>query len=223
MKSTILIIVGLAVVLAAVGVLVLQDRWIGANTAPSAVLNEPPTDETIAMTGGEMDLVLFSQTADETLPIADGLIADMEYGNHLLDSETGMTLYWQNDETNLYVGLISPGTGWAGVGFSQQTGKPGSNIIIGVVDDGQVTIRDAYGVTKRLHRTDQVSSLLSTGGSEADGQTVLEFSIPLANADSEDVPLAPGQVVQVILAYQATKDSLTTMHTRYAMTQIQLD
>ena len=57
-----------------------------------------------------------------------------------------MELFWQNDETNLYVGLISPGTGWAGVGFSHRIGKPGSNIIIGAVSAaGQVTIRDGYG------------------------------------------------------------------------------
>lgn len=47
--------------------------------------------------------------------------------------------------------------------------------------------------------------------------------MPLANANSENVPLVPGQIVQIILAYQAKKDSLTAEHTRYTMTQIPLD
>ena len=134
-----------------------------------------------------------------------------------------MSLFWQNDQTNLYVGLISPGTGWLGVGFSHRAGKQGSNIILGAVADGSVTIQDSYGVTKELHLPDKTSSILAYGGSEEAGQTTLEFVIPLASGDSQDTSLAPGDAVQVILAYQAVWDSFATQHTSYSMTQITLD
>jgi len=75
-------------------------------------------------------------------PSADGLIGGAEYRHSLADPQAGMNLHWQNDTTTLYVGLVSPGTGWAGVGFSNRTGKPGLNIIIGCVRNGEVTIED---------------------------------------------------------------------------------
>ena len=156
-------------------------------------------------------------------PGADGLIGSAEYRHCLLDPVTGMALYWQNDPTTLYVGLVSPGTGWAAVGFSNRTGKPGSNIIIGCVRNGKVTIEDDYGVTTQLHLPDKASSLLATGGSESSGKTTLEFAIPLSSRDAQDVTLVPGQDVAVILAYHATQDSFTAEHTRYSQVQITLD
>jgi hypothetical protein len=159
----------------------------------------------------------------EGAPKADGLISGAEYRHNMLDPQTGMALYWQNDSTTLFVGLVSPGTGWAAVGFSNRTGKPGSNIIIGCVRNGKVTIEDDYGVTTQLHLPDKASSLLATGGSESGGKTTLEFAIPLSNRDAQDVALVSGQDVAVILAYHATQDSFTAEHTRYSQVEITLD
>jgi hypothetical protein len=161
--------------------------------------------------------------ASGTLPTPEGVVYAGEYRNALYDAQTGMSLFWQNDATNLYVGLISPGTGWLGVGFSHRAGKQGSNIILGAVADGAVTIQDNYGVTRELHMPDRNSSILAYGGSEEAGQTTLEFVIPLASGDAQDTALAPGEAVQVILAYQATWDSFGIEHTSYSMTQITLD
>lgn len=166
---------------------------------------------------------VLAQQPDPTSPIADGVIQTGEYRNVLHDPITGMSLYWQNDAATLHVGLVSPGTGWAGVGFSDRTGKPGSNIIIGAVKNGTVTLQDNYGVTKQLHLPDWQSSLLATGGSETNGRTTLEFAIPLLGDGAQDVTLAPGGSVAVILAYQATKDGFSAEHTRYAQTTITLD
>jgi hypothetical protein len=160
---------------------------------------------------------------EASVPSSEGLVYSGEYRNNLYDPETGMTLFWQNDATYLYVGLISPGTGWLGVGFSGRVGKQGANIILGAVANGQVTIQDGYGVTRELHLSDRTSSIITFGGSEDAGQTTIEFAIPLASGDSQDTALAAGQMVQVILAYQATRDSFTAEHTRYSMTQITLD
>lgn len=56
-------------------------------------------------------------------------------------------------------------------------------------------MRNDYAVTKLLHAPDQVSSLLTMAGSEANGQMTLELSIALANTDPQDVSLEPGQAV----------------------------
>lgn len=164
-----------------------------------------------------------SAASSASAPTSEGLVYTGEYRNNVYDPVTGMLLFWQNDATSLYVGLISPGTGWLSVGFGNRAGKPGSNIILGAVADGAVTIQDNYGVTRQLHLADRVSSIVTFGGSEELGQTTLEFVIPLASGDAQDTTLVPGQIVHVILAYQATRDSLTSEHTSYSMTQITLD
>jgi hypothetical protein len=181
-----------------------------------------PTSDAGTSPGASGSGVAASES-DAALPTVDGVVYAGEYANSLYDPQTGMSLFWRNDSINLYVGLISPGTGWLGVGFSDHRGKPGSNIILGAVSNGMVTVQDNYGVTKELHLADRTSSLLTIGGSEGDGETTIEFVIPLAGGDSQDTALTPGQTVQVILAYQATRDSFTAEHTRYSMTQITLD
>jgi len=184
------------------------------------------SDETADVTGtasGTAAVAPLAQQASARTPASEGLIYANEYRNSLYNPATGMSLFWQNDATNLYVGLVSPGTGWAGVGFSNRSGKPGTNIILGAVANGTVTIQDNYGVTKELHLPDKTSSLLAIGGSETNGETTLEFVIPLASGDSQDVTLVPGQTVAVILAYQATQDSFLVLHTTYSQLQITLD
>ena len=184
------------------------------------------SDETADVTGtasGTAAVAPLAQQASARTPASEGLIYANEYRNSLYNPATGMSLFWQNDATNLYVGLVSPGTGWAGVGFSNRSGKPGTNIILGAVANGTVTIQDNYGVTKELHLPDKTSSLLAIGGSETNGETTLEFVIPLASGDSQDVTLVPCQTVAVILAYQATQDSFTALHTTYSQLQITLD
>jgi hypothetical protein len=217
MKNAVIAVVSLIAALAVVagGTVAL---WSGS-PAPDATNDT----ETASAASGSAEVAPLAQLASAAMLTTDGVIYAGEYRNNLYDSQTGMSLFWQNDAASLYVGLISPGTGWLGVGFSHRTSKPGSNIIIGAVANGTVTIQDGYGVTKELHLPDKTSSILAFGGSEENGQTTIEFVIPLASSDSQDTTLAPGETVQVILAYQATWDSFTTQHTSCSMTQITLD
>lgn len=218
-RTTIIAVMSAIAVMAAAagGVLALRN---GSTDSADA------SGETADVTGtasGTAVVAPLAQQAGARTPAPEGLIYANEYRNSLYNPTTGMSLFWQNDATNLYVGLVSPGTGWAGVGFSNRSGKPGTNIILGAVSNGMVTIEDHYGVTKELHLPDKTSSLLAIGGSETNSETTLEFVIPLASGDSQDVTLVPGQTVAVILAYQATQDSFTALHTTYSQLQITLD
>jgi hypothetical protein len=217
-KTRIIALVSAVAVLAAAagGALALR----GGSAAPAGGADEVGTT---GAGGAASEIAAPQQEMAATTPTTKGLIYANEYANSLYDPTTGMSLFWQNDSTNLYVGVVSPGTGWVGVGFSNRYGKPGSNIIIGAVANGMVTVQDNYGVTKELHLADKASSLLAIGGSEVGGETTIEFVIPLASGDSQDVTLAPGQTAAVILAYQATQDSFTAEHTRYSQTTIALD
>jgi hypothetical protein len=156
-------------------------------------------------------------------PAADGAIGFGEYRNVLVDPETGMTLLWQNDATTLYVGLVSPGTGWSAVGFGAENKMAGANIVIGAVTDGTLTLQDHFGSGPVSHREDKASSLLQRAGTEFEGKTILEFALPLASSDPEDVSLGPGQDVVVILAFHATSDDLAKRHTGRSTAEITLD
>lgn len=171
--------------------------------------------------------VSLSATAEMTdvdwPPASDGAIAPEEYRHVLIDEGTGVVLFWQNDATTLYVGLVGPGTGWVAVGFGARNQMQGANIVIGAVTDGVLTLEDQFGSGPFSHRGDKVSSLLQRGGSEVDGKTIIEFALPLATGEADDVGLTPGQTVTVILAFHATSDSLTTKHTRRSTVTITLD
>ena len=153
-------------------------------------------------------------------PQIDGIIGDEEYRNSLTDPATGMVLAWQNDSTYIYVGLIGPGTGWVAVGFDAERKMKGANIIIGAVSDGSLEIEDHFGTTQIGHREDEESDIIQAGGTENDGQTTIEFAVPL---ESSDKTLAPGQEVNVILAYHSSSDRLNSRHTARSMLQIELD
>ena len=171
--------------------------------------------------------VPFSATAEMTdvdwPPASDGAIAPEEYRHVLIDEGTGVVLFWQNDVSTLYVGLVGPGTGWVAVGFDAKNRMQGANILIGAVTDGTLTLEDQFGSGPFSHRGDRVSSLLQRGGSEVDGKTIIEFALPLATGEADDVALTPGQTVTVILAFHSTSDSLTTKHTGRSTVTITLD
>jgi hypothetical protein len=190
--------------------------------------DRPPEDAAWRILLGAPADLSFSTAAESMVdidwpPAADGAIGFGEYRNVLVDPETGMTLLWQNDATTLYVGLVSPGTGWGAVGFGAENKMAGANIVIGVVTEGTLTLQDHFGTGPVSHRADKASSLLQRAGSEFEGETVLEFALPLASSDPEDVSLSPGQGVVVILAFHATSDDLTKRHTGRSTVGITLD
>jgi len=156
-------------------------------------------------------------------PYLDGRIAELGYRNGMTDAETGMSVHWQSDGSVLYVGLVSPGTGWLAIGFGPERQMQGANIVIAAIEDGNLVIEDHYGNAPTSHRRDDVDHVIQAAGSEADGRSTVEFAIPLASGDEQDVQLEPGSEVVIILAYHGTNDRLTTKHTARAVASIVLD
>lgn len=156
-------------------------------------------------------------------PLIDGVIEETEYANTMLDEATGMSVFWTSDDTTLYIGLVSPGTGWLSIGFDPERQMQGADIIIANIEDGVLTIEDHYGNAPTSHRKDTNDDVLSAAGSERDGTSFLEFSIPLNSGDEQDKALEPGTEVVVILAYHSSNDSLRARHSKRSTASIQLD
>ena len=156
-------------------------------------------------------------------PSSDGVIEEGEYAHELLDDETGMTVYWFNDDTLLYIGLVSPGTGWLSIGFEPERMMLGANIIIAGISDGELTIEDHIGTSPTAHALDDVDNIIQAAGSEGEGRSVLEFVIPLDSGDEDDKALTPGSEVTIILAYHRSNDSLRSRHSERSTASIVLD
>lgn len=119
----------------------------------------PPTDHAWRLDLQELSGALsieFKPTADYTdidwPPMIDGVIEPHEYRHSMTDPGTRMEVHWQNDATNLYIGLVSPGMGWEAIGFSSTRKMQGANIIIGTVSKDGLVIEDHYGASPTSHR-----------------------------------------------------------------------
>jgi hypothetical protein len=153
----------------------------------------------------------------------DGMIAASEYRHHLTEPDTGIEIRWQNDAETLYVGLVSPGTGWVAIGFDPEDKMQGANIILGAIVGGRLVIEDQFGTSPISHSPDGSQEILKAAGKEAGGKTTIEFAIPLASPDPADTLLERGKSYRVIVAYHATSDDLNSKHTARATTTLTLD
>ena len=158
-------------------------------------------------------------------PAVDGVIAQGEYP-HETDA-AGFRVHWRNDAARLYVGLVSPGTGYVAIGFDPDVLMEGANFILGAVSGGRTLVRDDYGTGPMTHEEDTVvgggNHVLEAAGREADGGTVFEFVIPLDSRDSADKRLVPGHSYTILVAYQRTNDSFSAKHSRRGSGEIRLD
>ncbi len=204
------------------------DYYLDQNA--NGVYDAPPVDAawrfTISSIIGPGLVSVVHETASTDIqwpPAIDGTLAAGEYRHTMTDPETGIRVDWQNDLTTLYVALVSPGTGWVGIGFDPTSRMQGANYILGAVADGILSITDEFGVSGTLHRTDARSNIIQAAGREADGSTLVEFALPLASGDSEDKTLTPGQTVTILLALSSSQDSFTARHTARSTSTITLD
>jgi len=154
--------------------------------------------------------------------VVDGTIGANEYKGSYSETTTGITIYWEHDGTNMYIGLNSPGTGWVGIAFGPTgVGMKDANIIIGYVNAlGELFLQDYFGTGPVSHKADTDPSLggsdniVSKAGSEVGGQTIIEFVFPLDSGEQYDHSFSPGGTYGFNVAYQQTADDLTSYHTK---------
>ncbi len=142
-------------------------------------------------------------------------------------TESGITLQWKPESTQLYVKVIAPTTGWVSVGFDPTQGMKDANIIIGYVRNDTAYARDDYGSGPTTHASDisagSTDDVVEIAGNETQGNTEISFKIPLDSGDSKDRPLTIGTSYNVILAYgQNDADNFDTYHKAKAVVNIKI-
>ena len=142
-------------------------------------------------------------------------------------NESGITLQWKPESTQLYVKVIAPTTGWVSVGFDPTQGMKDANIIIGYVRNDTAFMRDDYGSGPATHESDIVAGgtddITDIDGKETQDNTEISFMIPLDSGDSRDRPLTIGGFYNVILAYgQNGADDFDSYHQVKAIVNIKI-
>ncbi len=155
-------------------------------------------------------------TEASTVYAVDGRLADGEYDYVYEDDGTGLTLAWRvetsqasADQGLIYIGLHSPLPGRVEIAFA--TSGPyiaGGDVIVGYVQNGELTIEDQYGdgptsnvVDANTGGTDDILQAAGTGGTEEDGTTI-EFTRALVTPDSVyDKPIADDGPMRVKLGH----------------------
>ena len=143
----------------------------------------------------------------------------LEGYSNAMDSSLKFDLQWKIEGENLMVQMAAPTTGWLSVGFDAEDKMAGANILIGYVEDGMAMLRDDYGSGAVKHEADSAlggsDDFSDVSGSEADGTTIISFTIPLNSGDSNDKPLEAGKAYKVIYAYGPNgKDDFGSYHTK---------
>lgn len=138
------------------------------------------------------------------------------WNEYILD---GFTFEWKVEDSTgtVRIKLTAPTTGWLAVGFEPTSFMNEANLLIGYVSGGTAHARDDYGTGTVTHESDVVlggtDNVELITGSEASGETVLEFRIPLNSGDAYDKVLMDGTTYTVIFAYgQNDADDFVSAH-----------
>jgi len=127
-----------------------------------------------------------------------------------------VTFAWKIDGDTLAVKMSAKTKGWVGIGFNPSEKMKGADFVLGYVKKGKAKIIDEFGDGKTKHSSDKklggtVDATL-VSGTEKDGVTTIEFTMPLKSADKYDTVFDVDGDTVVLLAYGPDRDSFKTKH-----------
>lgn len=127
-----------------------------------------------------------------------------------------MTFAWKVDGDTLHAKMSAKTKGWVGVGFNPSKKMKDANFILGYVKDGKAKVDDHFGTKATGHDADSKKGgsddVTLVAGSEDNGLTTIEFTIPMNSSDKMDSALnADGDTI-LLLAYGPDRDSMKPRH-----------
>ena len=137
-----------------------------------------------------------------------------DYKHELKDKK--MSFAWTVDGDNLAVKLVAETGGWVGIGFNPTNKMAGANFILGYVKKGEAKIVDEFGTEDNKHKSDTkldgAADAVLVGGTEVDGVTTIEFTMPLDSGDKNDTKIDVNGDTIVLLGYGGGRDSFKSKH-----------
>ncbi|MFW9854850.1 MAG: DOMON domain-containing protein [Candidatus Thorarchaeota archaeon] len=207
--------------------------WVLGQENGFFLANHPTADNMASYHPEHSNLITIKlETTSVIMPLVtnpivsvDGLIGQNEYESSVLDPLTEITVYLEHNNTDMFIGLISPPghSGWLGIGFGPQNAhKNGSNIIIGFVNASGVHVSDDYGEPGDHHPDTSANGtfdIKASAGTENSSHTIIEFIFPL---NSSDIPLDHAYAVNstygFFVSHNRTADDFVSMHPEHSIT-----
>lgn len=151
------------------------------------------------------DYMKIAQTGELIPFLADGVITDDEYSGVIGDDNGLFLLYWRNDQGVASFGLVGRCEGWVAIGFNPTVRMKDADIVLGFVNDTEVTVLDAYATGPTgPHPIDTElggsSDIKSLGGTENGDYTIIEFSRLLDTGNQYDAVIIKGEDMKIIWA-----------------------
>jgi len=142
--------------------------------------------------------------ASALVPVADGIVGTSEYSWHGTLKDMKLSLSLSADNSTLYVALEAPTTGWVAVGLGSLR-MNGAFMVLAYVNKGAAVISEQTGAGVG-HKENKTKALLASAAREANGASVLEYSLPAA-------AYIAWPSLRLVAAY-GRSDNFTSMHAK---------
>ncbi|MDP2790725.1 MAG: DOMON domain-containing protein, partial [Rectinemataceae bacterium] len=148
--------------------------------------------------------------ASAHVPVADGVVASGEYAWQATLKDMKLALSLSADSSTLHVALEAPTAGWVAVGLGSLK-MNGSFMVLAYVDKGSAAVSEQTGIAFG-HKENASKILRSQAVQEANGATVLEYSLPAT-------AYTAWPSLKLIVAY-GRPDNFSSKHVKYEVAEI---
>ena len=154
----------------------------------------------------------------------DGVITAGEYSGEA--HYQTYDIFWKQDGQYINLGLRAETEGWVAVGFRPQPLHRETDMVIGYVSNGQVSVSDMFsngelGPCALDTDLGGTSDILESGGREAGGETTIEFRRQLDTGDQYDGALTSGP--NLIMWGYSNVDDVRQQHIMSGRGELALD
>ncbi|MEL6256686.1 MAG: DOMON domain-containing protein [Bacteroidota bacterium] len=124
--------------------------------------------------------------------------------------KNGMLVSWEVKGEFLEIEISAPSQGWLAIGFNEQKGLPGTNLIMASVSGDSVRISDRYilkaGDHRALSELGIEEKLKVVSGEENASGSRVSFQIPISSKDKYHKNLLEGSAFYMLMAYSREDD-----------------
>jgi hypothetical protein len=173
---------------------------LSTNPAPASSASVPGSISIPAQTSSSAS----TQTAPSDVPwLPDGVITPGEYSG--FKNYGAYTVHWRSDAQFVYLGIAAKTNGWVSLALQPGSRMKDSDMLLGFVKDAKTEVLDLF-CTDNLgsHPEDKElggsHDVISFGGKEQDGLTIIEIKRLLNTGDKYDLSIQKG-VNKIIWAY----------------------
>lgn len=125
-------------------------------------------------------------------------------------TEKGMKVSWTHEKSFVRFELSAPTNGWVAIGFNEKTGLTDTYLIMARIRDGFAEVTE-HRVFKPGHyvpvmELDGKPMIFDCAGIEADGKTIVSFSVPTGLGGEYQKDLSPNLDYYLTMAFSQSDD-----------------